>query len=304
MFYGLEKLYDFVLRQNCNIKIAYIQKEKINAEILIHGPCEPLWMISPDELDRITGLKSYNLALTHSDFADNYLHLYYYLKNNNAPKYIFLYVTPESMDLNYNTFNTFRFAPYIDNPVVDSVIKECDGNYYKWIRIPFMRYAYYNNKINFDAIQGLKHYFTNRKEPYYINGYEPPFQVKWDNHLEKFIQLYPHGYRFEWNKLREKYLCKLIELAKQYGIRIYLFESPVLKEALQYQPNREVMVNRIKAIATKYGIVYKQFDNMKIAESCAYFMSTLNTNLKGSLIFTDSLGAFIKAEIAKDNHLE
>ena len=73
---GLERFYDFALRHNCNIKIAYVQKEKINADILIHGPCEPLWMISPDELDRITGLKSYNLTLTHSDCADNYLHVY------------------------------------------------------------------------------------------------------------------------------------------------------------------------------------------------------------------------------------
>ncbi len=104
--------------------------------------------------------------------------------------------------------------------------------------------------------------------------------------------------------MREKYLCKLIELAKQNNIKVYLFESPVLKEAIQYQPNREVMVNRIKAVATKYGIVYKQFDNMKIAESREYFMSTLNTNMKGSRIFTDSLGAFIKSEIAKNNHAE
>ena len=294
---GLEKLYDFALRQNCNIKIAYVQNGNINADILIHGPCEPLWMISPDILDNITKLKSYNLSLTHSDFADNYLHLYFYLKKNKAPQYLFLYVTPESMDLNYNTFNTYRFAPYIGNPVVDSVVKDCDRDYYKWINIPFMKYGYYSNKINFDAIQGLKHYFTNRKEPYYVNGYEPPFQVKWDNHLEKFIQLYPHGYRFVWNDLREKYLCKLIKLAKQNNIKVYLFESPVLKEALQYQPNRIEIVDRIKAIATKYFIVYKQFDNMKIAESREYFMSTLNTNLKGSRIFTDSLGEYINSEI-------
>ena len=43
---------------------------------------------------------------------------------------------------------------------------------------------------------------------------------------------------------------------------------------------------------------------MKIAESREYFMSTLNTNMKGSRIFTDSLGAFIKSEIAKNNHAE
>jgi hypothetical protein len=290
---GLSKLYDFALRNNANIKASYVQKNKIDAEIIFHGPCEPLWMISPKVLDVKTGKLSYNLALSHSDFADNYLHLYFYLKNNKAPKYMFLYVTPESMDGKYNTFNTYRFAPFLNDSVVKYVVKEIDPDYFKWTFIPFMKYAYYNNKINFDVIQGLKHSASGRNKPYHEDGYEPPIQVVWDNHLEKFIQLYPNGYNFEWNKMREKYLCKTIELAKAYNIEVFLYESPVLKQALEYQPNRGEIINRIKGIAEKYGIKYVQFDTMKIAESRKYFMSTLNLNLEGSKIFTDSLGSYI-----------
>lgn len=297
ILFGLSRLYDFALKQNCNLKISYVQKTKIDAEILIHGPCEPLWMISPTQLDKITGLKSYNLALSHSDFADNYLHLYFYLKNNKVPKYLFLYVTPESMDLKYNTFHSYSFAEYLGDTIVDSVVKECDSEYYKWIQIPFMKYAYYGNKINFNAIQGLKHFLTDRQIPYYKDGYEPPIQIIWDNHLEKFIQLYPKGYNFEWNILREKYLNKTIELAQNMGVKVYLYESPVLKEAMPYQPNRERIVNKIRDIAIKYGIEYVQFENMAIADSRKYYMSTLNTNLQGSNIFTDSLGKYIRTNI-------
>ncbi len=300
---GLTKLYDFALHQNVNLKAAYIQKEKVNADILIHGPCEPLWMISPAQLDKITGLKSYNLALSHSDFADNFLHLYFYLKNNKAPQYLFLYVTPESMDLNYNTFNTYRFASYLGDPVVDSVVQECDPAYYKWENIPFMKYAYYNTNINFDALQGLKHYATKRTIPYHADGYEPPIQVVWDNHLEEFIQLYPKGYNFKWDALREKYLCKTIALAQQHGIKVCLYESPVLKEALRYQPNREEICSRISDIAAKYGISYLSFEGMKIAASRNYYMSTLNTNLEGSRIFTDSLGKRINGMIKNDEFI-
>lgn len=297
---GLSRLYDFALRHNANIKAAYVQNEKINAEILLHGPCEPLWMISPAQLDKQTHLRSYNLALSHSDFADNYLHLYFYLKNNKAPEYMFLYVTPESMDSKYNTFNTYRFAAFTGDPVVDSVVRECDPEYFRWLKFPFMKYAYYSNKINFDALQGLKHYFQGRKAPYYADGYEPPVRVVWDNHLEEFIQLYPHGYNFEWNTIREKYLCRTIELAQQHGIKVYLYESPVLKEALAYQPNRQEIINKIKSIAGKYGVEYVRFDNMKIAGSRDYFMSTLNLNLEGSRIFTDSLGKWISGTIRSD----
>jgi hypothetical protein len=292
-------MYDFALRHNANIKAAYVQNVKIDADILFHGPCEPLWMISPGMLDKITGKRSYNLALSHSDFADNYLHLYFYLENNKAPEYLFLYVTPESMDSAYNTFNTYHFAPFLDDPVVDSVVQECDPDYFKWTFVPFMKYAYYNSKVNFNALQGLKHYLTDRTTPHYADGYEPPIQIKWDNHLEEFIQLYPHGYNFEWNKTREKYFCRIIEMAKEHGIDIYLYESPVLKEAIPFQPNREGIVNKIKTIALKYDVSYVQFENMKIAESRKYFMSTLNLNFEGSRIFTDSLGNYINSEILK-----
>ncbi len=296
---SLTSLYDFALKQNCNRKASYVQQAKINADILIHGPCEPLWFIPPYILDKQTGLKTYNLALSHSDFADNYLHLYFYLKNNTPPKYLFLFVTPESMDRNYNTFNTYRFAEYLGDTTVNDVIKESDSVYYFWTKVPFMKYAYYSSKINFDVLQGLKHYFTHRTLPYFVDGYEPPLQIKWDNHLEKFIQLYPKGYNFKWDKLREKYLRKTIELAQRKGSKVFLFESPILKESLQYQPNREEIVRKITEIANKYNIIYKQFEYMKISESRENFMSAVNLNLNSSRIFTEELGKYIKNIEAK-----
>lgn len=296
---GLEKVYDILIRHNVNVKASYVSEHKIDADILIHGPCEPLWMVSPAQLDTYTGLRSYNLALSHSDFADNYLHLYFYLKKNKAPKLMFLYVTPESMDSLYNTFNTYRFAHFLGDAVVDSVVKECDPDYYKWTFIPFMKYAYYNARVNFEVIQGLRHNANARIHPYFPDGYEPPLQVVWDNHLEEFMKLYPEGYRFKWDALREKYLEKTITLAQEKGIKVYLYESPVLKESLKTQPNRPEIVGKIKKMAEKYGIKYVQFDNMEIANSREYFMSVLNTNLKGSAIFNDSLGHFIKNECLK-----
>ncbi len=296
---GLSHLYDFALAQNCNIKASYIQQKKIDADILIHGPCEPLWMIYPKLLDMCTGVKSYNLALSHADFADNYLHLYLYLKHNKAPEFLFLYVTPESMDYKYNTFHTYSFAPYIGDSEVDSVVKENDSAYYIWTKIPFMKYAYYSNNINFNVLQGLKHYFNHKTIPRFADGYEPPFQRVWDNHLDKFIKLYPKGYVFKWGDLREKYLRKILELCYRHGVQVILYESPVLKEALVYQPNRTEVVDRIRSIASEYGEKYIQFQDMEMAKSRRYYTSALNTSIEGARIFTDSLGRYIKNVVLK-----
>jgi hypothetical protein len=293
----LEKVYDFGLKHNQNIKMSALQNSPPNCELLIHGPCEPLWMISPALLDPKTKIPSYNLALSHSDFADNYLHLCYYLKHNVAPKYLLLYVTPESLDKNYNTFNSYRFAPYLSDSLVREVVKENDPDYFWWTFLPFMKYAFYTNKFNFDVLQGFKHYATNRKQAYYPDGFEPPTKRAWGNHAAEFAELYKKNTVFKVDPLREKYLIKLIRLAKQNQINIFLYESPVLNEALSSQTNRTELLNKINSIAKSEHVPFVQFDNLPMAKQKKYFISTLNFNMAGVKLFNDTLAGFINKKM-------
>ncbi len=297
----LEDLYDFGLKQNQNIKMASVKNSPPCTDLLVHGPCEPLWMISPALLDKQTGISSYNLALSHSDFADNYLHLYYYLKHNRAPTYLLLYVTPESLDKHYNTFNSYRFAPYLEDSLVNAVVKENDPDYFKYTWIPFMKYAYYNKRFNFDVLQGYKHYFSGRKNAYYPDGFEPPTKRAWGNHAGEFAELYQENTVFKPDSLREKYLVKTIRLAKENHISVYLYESPVLFEALAFQPNRAEMISRIKTIAAQEQVPFVQFEHLAMAKEKKYFVSTLNFNMEGLRLFNDTLSRFIRKNIVEQS---
>src|SRR5258708_6858837 len=92
LLFLLEKFFDFGMRRNLNSKAGYVATHSVPAQLLVLGPCEPLWMVSPYMITKRTGLSCYNLANSHSDFADNYLHFYLYLRNNPAPKYMLLFV--------------------------------------------------------------------------------------------------------------------------------------------------------------------------------------------------------------------
>jgi hypothetical protein len=219
------------------------------------------------------------------------------LKDNRAPKYLLLYVTPESLDKHYNTFNSYRFAPYLSDSLVAAVVKENDPDYFRWTIIPFMKYAYYNNKFNFDLLQGYKHYLEGRKNAYYPDGFEPPTKRAWGNHAAEFAQLYKNNTVFKTDILREKYLVKTIRLAKQNDIQVYLYESPVLHEALAYQVNRDEMIEKIKRIANREKVPFIQFDNLAMAKEKKYFISTLNFNMEGVTLFNDTLGKYIRKNI-------
>lgn len=282
------------LHANRNTKADYVSTTKIDADILIHGPCEPLWMVNPAQLDSLTGFTSYNLALSHSDFADNYLHLYLYLKNNKAPKLILLYVTPESLDKKFNTFNSYRFAQFLKDDTVANVVYDCDADYYRKAFIPYFAFAYYNKQITFNALQGLKHKRDSRILPFFGNGFEPPAKITWDNHLEDMQSQYPQGYEFKIDSLRIKYLRKTIALAKQCGSEIVLYESPVLTESLKNLKNRDETISFIKQLAVKENVDYVLFKDENLSSSRANYISSLNLNSKGLIVFNDSLASYIK----------
>lgn len=292
-FVLLDYAYAFGIKNNRNLKSSYISLKPKNSNILIHGPCEPLWMIDPQQIDSLTQRTSYNLALSHSDFADNYLHFYLYLKNNKPPEYLMLYVTPESLDKKFNTFNTYRFTAFLDDDTIAETVREMDPDYYKWTSIPFMRFAYYNNRIMFDVLQGYKHYQNDRTEAYYPSGFEPPAKIVWDNHLEDMKKQYPQGYTFKADPIRIKYLEKIIMLANKNSVRVILYESPVLQESMASVTNRNEMIQLIKKIAIANNAEYKQFDNLPLSSSREFFISSLNLNMKGLRIFNDTLASFI-----------
>jgi len=295
ILFVLDKVYTFFLLQNKNIKSSYIQSDKINADLLIAGPCEPFWMINPEQLDEITKINSYNIALSHSNFADNLLHLHLYLKNNKKPAHILLYVTPESMDERYNTFNTYRFAHLLSDPLVNDIVAEFDPDYHKWSSLPFMPYAYYSNLINFKTIQGFKHFVTDKKSPKFANGYQPPIKQDWHFRMRNFIDLYPDKVEFKWSNRREKYFRKFIEYANSKGIAVLLYESPVFEPAKAHQVNRYETLDQIQKIADEYAVPFLLFDDLEMARDKSNFFSTLNTTEKGSIIFTDSLGLRLNA---------
>lgn len=294
----LEKIYSFLLTNNKNIKVSYVTSEKINAEVLILGNCVPYTTISPKILQEKTNLKTYNLAEHNADFAENYLSLYLYLKNNKAPRIALLYVSPETFDDQYNSFSSYRFSTFSEDSIVSEVLKTQNPAYYRWTKIPFMKYAYYNNQFTFNALQGAKHYFENRHIPYLTDGFNPHFNTGTIIN-SGFNESYIRNQDFTWSRRKEKYLRLLIQLAKKNKIHLIFYESPLYTKLLKYQSNRKAILERTRKIATAHAIEYLVFDTMAVSASQSNFISTNTMNYQSSKKFSELLSKYIKLE-AKD----
>lgn len=293
-------------------------KGEMSYDILFHGPCEPLFTIDASYLDSAVGTSSYNFALRHTDFADNYLHLYLYLQANPAPKQVYLYVTPESFDIRFNSFHTYRFAPYISDDTVASVIDEMDSSYSHYMRFPLMRFSFYNSYKTFDAIQGVKHYVKGKTDPYFKDGYiahpDNQFHQRPDGYIAPehlvyaanydvtelsdsslYYELYEERQSFRWELQREKYLRKIFALCARYKIQLLLYESPPYQPSVKDQPTREAFIAKTKAIAKEYGSKYIVMDQLEIGREKTNFVCPLILSMKGTKpflkIFSDTIRA-------------
>jgi len=301
-----------------NIKLSFEQKTSDDFDGVIHGPCEPLFSIDPEIIQNLTGLKLLNIAQRHTDFADNYLQLYLYLKKHPKTKFVLLYVTPESFDVRFNTFHSYRYTPYLNDAEVFDVVKNLDSKYAKWLFLPMMKYSYYNYYKNYEVVQGLKHWWLKDSVPYFskgytqhsdsksVTGYTLPQNLIFHNFVsttelenrQLYYELYKENPVFVWDVNREKYLLKIIDLCKKQNTQLILFESPVYTKGFQNQSNRFKILQKIKFIAQQNQIPFWLFDDLQMNNNKENFVSALILSRKGTLSFmpilSDSLKLFFK----------
>jgi hypothetical protein len=297
LLWGMEKSYDYFLKKNVNLKSSYVSSHHIDADVLFLGPCQTLWMMDPDLFQRYTGRKAYNLSTVHANFAENEVMLWLYLQVNKAPQYLFLYASGESVDGAFSVFNTYSFAQFMDRPWIRDVIRKQDPAFSRYSVIPFMKYAYYSEFVNFNFIQGIKHSMKGRELPYFPDGYVRPHDIVWDGRLERFEKENPQGRTFKWNMDEVNDLKALLVFAKQQGIQVVLYESPILNEVKPFLPNRDEIRNKISSFAGEEGVPYWVFDTLRISESRNYFFSIMNTNDKGSAIFNKTFADYFNRTV-------
>lgn len=300
--YALDLLFHFGLSHNLNLKATYVTQGNKQNQVLVEGPCEPLFTMDPAYLQPKTGKKIYNLSLNHSDYADNYLHIYLYMKNNPAPEYLLLYATPESFDLRFNTFHPYRFVSFLSDSAVQSTIQDNDEDYASIMHIPLLRYSYFGSQLIFPALQGIKHWTGGKKEPYFVNGHQPhKSRGKEAGSLIFDVQLDEYGNRpedatnkvFVWDINREKYFRKILDLAQKNGTKTIVYESPGYTEIFATQVNRKEVLQKIQTIAHEYKAPYWVFDHLPIGVEKENFICPLIMNSAASKQFMDTLAVRI-----------
>ncbi len=300
ILFGVEKLVTHYLKENKNSKTSYVVAANLSYDALFLGHCMPAFTVSPNAFDSVTGMNSFNLAQLEASYAENLIMLHLYLMNNPTPEYLFLSATPESFDRNFNDFHAYRYAQFLDDTLVRSIVELEDPEFYRWSFLPYMKFGFYNSEISFNALQGWKHKRNNRSKPYFTDGLELPKDELGNRPFEKLS--YAKAYQFTWDETLAEYFDRIVKMAQDHGITIILFETPLNKELSNPDmlPNRKEYLSRIDSIADKNKLRFWRFDESELTESLENYYSTLNLKYPAVLRFSKELGERFKEEYGGD----
>ena len=98
---------------------------------------------------------------------------------------------------------------------------------------------------------------------------------------------------FVWDGTREKYLMRILELANQHGIEMFLYESTPYQGSIINQPNRQSFLENIKYSANGYGVEYLLFDSLEIGNKKSNFVCPLILGEEAGKVFMQNFSKAI-----------
>jgi hypothetical protein len=283
ILYLLDAFYTRYFLINYNIKSSYANSGKINADVVFVGSSNVLYMVRPKVFEKETSMTMYNLASNHSAFTENEAHLAIYLKKNKKPHYLFIGISMADLTVSFCVFHPYLFTPFIKDSVIAEIVKNENPYYYYISCIPFLKYAYYNELVNYLVFQGL----TNFGHPYYPKGtYNTPKGTHGFEHYHQIVKQHNGIINYDWTDKNNKDLISLIKYANSEGIEVILYEPPFWVESKKDYKGREAAIVHLQQIARENHSKLWLFDTLAICKNKGMFETVFHTNEQGSVEFT------------------
>lgn len=248
-------------------------------------------MIASDDFDSSLNKTSLNLATPGSSYGESYVLFQQYLAHGNTAKTLVLsFDLFKSRHLDYTAepitplvFKQFDFFPYQEIPEIKSVSNSYTSPWhmYMWKYFPFSRFAEFNTYFKADSM--LQFILDGKPQHASFNAHTGEqllynFKFKGERiSAPGVVRLGPRS---------EKYLLKLLSLAKKNNITIVLVTAPYYKMAAF---DRTIHNQYVTFLKKTFNTRYIDFTASNEWNSYTYFSDAIHTNVYGSRLYTKML---------------
>lgn len=261
----------------------------INADLVVLGSSRAVVHISPEIIDTLLGLESYNLGLNGFNFLLHKHRFDFYLEKNNPPKYIIHCLDVHGLEKKKELFQDTQFLPYLDNAIIKNLTKKYEGLTLSDYHIPFFRYRKHHDliRVGLEEFFNTKHYTSNKKKGHYT------YDKSWVNKpYETLKNRYPIN--IDLDSIVYQQFENYLSEAKKNGIEVFLVYPPYYEEAQNVTVNRAEMIAIYQNLAEKYEFPFWDYSSDSLSLDKKYFMDYNHLNKKGMEIFSTRIGNRLK----------
>lgn len=265
-------------------KYSTIFLKKNNFNTLILGSSRAEMHLDVKLLDSLTGLNSFNAAVSGASTRMAFIVLKSYLQHSNMPKTIFLEIDFHISHLKTDTiFNFPRYFCYLSNPVLYSELTKIDARFVQFKYNPFYSLPFSGINSLSPALHGWLRK-TTKYDMYYRNGF---FENTVNDHYDHFDVKKFTGFIHPETK---QYLDSFLVFSKNNNCKLVFTVSPIFKNAETEVLNKQAIIENFKQIANKNRVKFLDFSNdTTISNHKYYFEDNYHMLYSGARKYTKKI---------------
>lgn len=255
-------------------------------DFIVLGNSRVLINADVDSIQKITGLRGYNLGLDGSNPMHQYLMLENYFRFNKTKK-VLLNIDPWGGQLKLNRLQ--RIYPFISRLDDDTIYLHLTSQFGRkvilWKYLPMFRYSLFNARLGLLAAMGIR-----------LNQYREPIGPCGDymNINTQTIRK-PVTHRAVQLKIRPEviqYWVRIAQLCRQNHATLHIYINPAYHTFYQSHQNIDSV---IRVIQREIPVPFCNFCDSSICKNPDLFYDQHHLNLQGRRLFTPMLANYIQS---------
>jgi hypothetical protein len=267
-----------------------IVNSRIDSDVIVSGSSRAWVHISPEILDTVLNVNSYNLGIDGYPFNMQYVRFKLFEKYNAKPKLVVQNVDFFTLNRRKEPLNREQFMPYMHEEEIKKELRRMDFSKLQF-HIPALKYHSDTHSIfcGLLGLTGLGSHPYGRRYKGYVGQ-----ELDWDGTgLNKILSKDSIVYKPAPEIVR--LFDSFLEYCRENDIRVILVFTPQYYKATEHTKNGNEIKSIYRSFSEKYDFPFLDYSDDPICRDTAYFYNAMHLNKKGSELFSLKLAGDIKA---------
>lgn len=249
----------------------------INADLIVLGSSRAWVQYSPEILDTILCVNSYNLGIDGSCLNRQITKYNLFRYYNQTPQVILINVDYFCFGYTHG-YESYQYFPFFYRPIVRDVIFPQEHFSLAERYLPFYRYSHLgiNNFLNGDRCPLYKGYHGMQKE--------------WDGIALRKIE----PFKIKFDEMTLKLFDSFLSQTQEEGVQVVFVFAPIYYQVNNLVLNMDEFTETVSDYSDKYQIPTLFYNNIDICYDSTFFYNATHLNRRGAELFSTILGNDLK----------